>query len=183
MQLLDQRGDEHHVAECAAAHDEGTGHAALCGGTLAAAIRGVANQVWTLGSVRAQSLLRNWSVARILTTNWLHIVENAMRRDAFQAIADPTRRAIIGLIAQRAMTPNEIADHFDISRQAVSKQLRILAECRLVRHESAGREIYYHFNPKRLQAVADFIEPYRQMWDQRFRQLDQLLLGLRGKNP
>ena len=72
-----------------------------------------------------------------------------MRRDVFQAIADPTRRAIIGLIALHAMTPNAIAEHFETSRQAVSKHLRILSECHLVKQEQTGREIYYHFNPKR----------------------------------
>jgi len=72
-----------------------------------------------------------------------------MRRDVFQAIADPTRRTILGLIALQAMTPNAIAEHFNSSRQAVSKHIRILAECRLLRQEQTGREIYYHFNPKK----------------------------------
>ena len=72
-----------------------------------------------------------------------------MRRDVFQAIADPTRRALIGLIALGAMTPNAMAEHFDISRQAVSKHLRVLAECDLVRQEQQGREIYYHLQPKK----------------------------------
>ena len=72
-----------------------------------------------------------------------------MRRDVFQAIADPTRRAIITLIAVHAMTPNALAEHFDTSRQAVSKHLRILTECQLVKQEQTGREIYYHFNPKK----------------------------------
>lgn len=105
-----------------------------------------------------------------------------MRRDVFQAIADPTRRAIVALIARRAMTPNELAEHFETSRQAVSKHLRILAECRLARHEPAGRENYYHLVPGRLKAVAEFVDPYRQLWDKKFQQLDQLLLTMRGKN-
>ena len=98
-----------------------------------------------------------------------------MRRDVFQAIADPTRRAIITLIAIHAMTPNAIAEHFDSSRQAVSKHLRVLTECQLVRQEQTGREIYYHFNPKSMKEVADFIEPFRQMWEKKFDKLDALL--------
>jgi DNA-binding transcriptional ArsR family regulator len=98
-----------------------------------------------------------------------------MRRDVFQAIADPTRRAIIGLIALQAMTPNALAEHFDTTRQAVSKHLRILAECQLVRQEQTGREIYYHFNPDKMKDVADFIEPFRKMWESRFTKLDKVL--------
>jgi DNA-binding transcriptional ArsR family regulator len=98
-----------------------------------------------------------------------------MRRDVFQAIADPTRRAIITLIALQAMTPNALAEHFDTSRQAVSKHLRVLTECQLVRQEQTGREIYYHFNPRSMKEVADFIEPFRQMWEKKFDNLDALL--------
>lgn len=98
-----------------------------------------------------------------------------MRRDVFQAIADPTRRAIITLIALHAMTPNAIAEHFDTSRQAVSKHLRVLTECELVRQEQTGREIYYYFNPRSMKEVADFIEPFRQMWEEKFDNLDLLL--------
>ena len=98
-----------------------------------------------------------------------------MRRDVFQAIADPTRRAIITLIAIHAMTPNAIAEHFDTSRQAVSKHLRVLTECQLVKQEQTGREIYYHFNAKSMKEVADFVEPFRQMWEKKFDNLDALL--------
>ena len=98
-----------------------------------------------------------------------------MRRDVFQAIADPTRRAIITLIAIHALTPNAIAEHFDTSRQAVSKHLRVLTECQLVKQEQTGREIYYHFNPKSMKEVADFVEPFRQMWEKKFDNLDALL--------
>ncbi len=104
-----------------------------------------------------------------------------MRRDVFQAIADPTRRAIIGLIALQAMTPNALAEHFDTSRQAVSKHLRILTECHLVRQEQTGREIYYHFNPDKMKEVADFIEPFRLMWESRFAKLDDVLSKLKTK--
>lgn len=102
-----------------------------------------------------------------------------MRRDVFQAIADPTRRAIIGLIAIQAMTPNALAEYFDTSRQAVSKHLRILAECELVSQEQTGREIYYHFNPDKMKEVADFIEPFRKMWESRFSKLDKVLLTIK----
>jgi DNA-binding transcriptional ArsR family regulator len=104
-----------------------------------------------------------------------------MRRDVFQAIADPTRRAIISLVAVQAMTPNALAEHFDTSRQAVSKHLRILTECRLLRQEVAGREIHYHFNPKEMKEVAEFIEPFRQMWDTKFNQLDKVLANLKSR--
>lgn len=98
-----------------------------------------------------------------------------MRRDVFQAIADPTRRAIIVLIATQSMTPNAVAEQFDTSRQAISKHLRILTECQLVKQEQTGREIYYHLNAKKMKEVADFIEPFRQMWDTKFNQLDKVL--------
>jgi DNA-binding transcriptional ArsR family regulator len=105
-----------------------------------------------------------------------------MRRDVFQAIADPTRRAILGLIALQAMTPNALADHFETSRQAVSKHIKILTECQLVRQEASGREIYYHFNPDKMKEVADFIEPFRRMWETKFNQLDIVLNNLKNSN-
>jgi DNA-binding transcriptional ArsR family regulator len=104
-----------------------------------------------------------------------------MRRDVFQAIADPTRRAIIALISLHAMTPNALAEHFDTTRQAVSKHLRILAECELIRQEQVGREIFYHFNPDKVKEVADFIEPFREMWEKKFNQLEKVLGTLKGK--
>jgi len=104
-----------------------------------------------------------------------------MRRDVFQAIADPTRRGILSLIALQAMTPNALAEHFDTSRQAVSKQIKILTECRLVKQEQSGREIYYHFNPKKMKEVADWLEPFRQMWESRFDKLDKVLTQIKAK--
>ncbi len=98
-----------------------------------------------------------------------------IRRDVFQAIADPTRRAILSLIAIHAMTPNALAEHFDTSRQAVSKHIKILTECQLVQQQISGREIYYHFNPNKMKEVADFIEPFRRMWETKFNQLDYVL--------
>ncbi len=98
-----------------------------------------------------------------------------MRRDVFQAIADPTRRAILGLIAVQAMTPNAIAEHFASSRQAVSKHIQILTECELVTQQQSGREMFYHFNAEKLKDVADWLAPFKQLWEDRFDQLDQLL--------
>ncbi|MCD6063942.1 MAG: winged helix-turn-helix transcriptional regulator [Flavipsychrobacter sp.] len=98
-----------------------------------------------------------------------------MRRDVFQAIADPTRRAIIALIALQAMTPNAIAEHFDITRQAVSKHLRILSECELVKQEQQGREIYYTLEIEKMKQIDKWLEQFRKIWETRFSQLDNLL--------
>ena len=102
-----------------------------------------------------------------------------MRRDIFQAIADPTRRAIIALIALQAMTPNAIAEHFHTSRQAVSKHLRILTECELVRQEQKGREIYYSLEIEKMKEIDEWLEKYRKIWETRFEQLDDLLAELK----
>ena len=104
-----------------------------------------------------------------------------MRRDVFQAIADPTRRAILGLLAINAMTPNALATHFDSSRQAISKHIQILAECQLIKQEQSGREIYYHFNAKKLKEVDKWLQPFRAFWDTRFEQLDTLLKNIKNK--
>lgn len=97
------------------------------------------------------------------------------RRDIFQAIADPTRRAIIALIAVQAMTPNSIAEHFHSSRQAVSKHLRILTECEMVKQEQKGREIYYQLELEKMQEIDQWLEQFRQIWESKFNQLDDLL--------
>lgn len=102
-----------------------------------------------------------------------------MKRDVFQAIADPTRRAIIALIALQAMTPNAIAEHFDTSRQAVSKHLRILAECEVVRQKQQGREIYYSLEIEKMKEIDEWLEQYRKIWESRFEQLDALLAELK----
>ena len=102
-----------------------------------------------------------------------------MKRDIFQAIADPTRRAIIALIALQAMTPNAIAEHFDTSRQAVSKHLRILAECEIVRQEQKGREIYYTLEIEKMKEIGEWLEQYRKIWESRFEELDALLAELK----
>ena len=101
-----------------------------------------------------------------------------MRRDVFQAIADPTRRAILGLIALQAMTPNALAEHFNSSRQAVSKHIQILTECQLVRQEQQGREIYYHLNPDKMKEIDNWLEQFRKVWETSFSQLDDLLLTI-----
>lgn len=104
-----------------------------------------------------------------------------LRRDVFQAIADPTRRAIITLVALQAMTPSAIAENFDSSRQTISRHIRILTECELLEQEQNGREIYYHFNPRKMKEIADFIEPFRNMWDDRFNKLEAVMKKYRSK--
>ncbi len=102
-----------------------------------------------------------------------------MKRDVFLAIADPTRRAIITLLALQAMTPNALSEHFDTSRQAVSKHLKFLTECEVIKQEQSGREIYYHLNPKKMKVIADFIEPFRQTWEAKFSKLDNILINMK----
>jgi DNA-binding transcriptional ArsR family regulator len=97
------------------------------------------------------------------------------RRDIFQAIADPTRRAIIVLIALQAMTPNALAEHFNTSRQAVSKHIKILTECELVTQKISGREIYYQLEIDKMKEIDKWIEQFRQIWVTRFNQLDNVL--------
>lgn len=105
-----------------------------------------------------------------------------MRRDPFQAIADPTRRAILTLLAIQAMTPNDLAAHFDSSRQAVSKHIQVLTECELVSPKAEGREIYYQINPKKMKEIADWLDAFRILWERRFNQLDELLKKQKIKN-
>jgi len=97
------------------------------------------------------------------------------RRDVFQAIADPTRRAILTLIALQAMTPGAIASKFDSSRQTISKHIQILTECQLLKQEESGREIYYYFNPTKMREIAEFIEPFSKMWEDRFDKLEAIM--------
>ena len=101
-----------------------------------------------------------------------------MRRDIFQAIADPTRRAIITLIALHAMTPNAIADNFNTTRQSVSKHLRILTECALVKQEQKGREIYYSLELEKMKEIDKWLNQFRKIWETRFNQLDEVLLTM-----
>ena len=98
-----------------------------------------------------------------------------LRRDVFQAVADPTRRAILLLLASQAMTAGAIASNFDTARPTVSKHLQILTECELLAQEQNGREVYYHLHPEKLKAIADFLEPFRKMWDDRFNKLESVM--------
>ena len=98
-----------------------------------------------------------------------------LRRDVFQAIADPTRRAILMLVAAQAMTAGAIASNFDTARPTVSKHLQILTECELLKQEQNGREIYYHLNLQKMREIADFIEPFRKMWDEHFNKLESIM--------
>lgn len=102
-----------------------------------------------------------------------------MRRDVFQAIADPTRRAIIALIAVQAMTPNALAQRFETSRQAVSKHLKILTECELVKQDQHGREIYYRLEIEKMKEIDEWLEQYRKIWETRFDQLDDVLATIK----
>lgn len=98
-----------------------------------------------------------------------------IRRDVFQAIADPTRRAILSLVAIQAMTPGAIAENFNSSRQTISKHIQILSECELLHQTQSGREIYYHLNPEKMKEIDKFIEPFRKMWDDRFNKLESIM--------
>lgn len=102
------------------------------------------------------------------------------RRDIFQAIADPTRRAIITLIALQAMTPNAIAEHFDTTRQAVSKHLKVLTECELVKQKQNGREIYYQLEINKMKEIDKWLAQFRKMWENRFNQLDNVLQTIKN---
>jgi len=104
-----------------------------------------------------------------------------IRRDVFQAIADPTRRAILGLVALQAMTPGAIAENFGSSRQTISKHIQILSECELLHQTQSGREIHYHFNPQRMKEIADWVEPYRKLWEGRLTAIDDLLSEMKTK--
>jgi DNA-binding transcriptional ArsR family regulator len=104
-----------------------------------------------------------------------------MKNDLFQAIADPTRRAILALIAVQALTPNVMAEKFDMSRQAVSKHIKVLHECGLIKPEQSGREIYYHFNAKKMQEFDHWLAQFRKSWETQFNQLDQVLSTMKNK--
>jgi DNA-binding transcriptional ArsR family regulator len=104
-----------------------------------------------------------------------------LRRDPFQAIADPTRRAILLLVASQSLTAGAIASNFDTARPTVSKHLQILTECELVQQEQNGREMYYHLNPQKMREIADFLEPFRKLWDDRFNKLEAVMKKYKTK--
>ena len=103
------------------------------------------------------------------------------RRDIFQALADPTRRTILSLLAIQALTPGAIAASFDSSRQTISKHIQILTECQLVREERVGREIFYHFEARKMKEAADYVNQFREMWELKFRKMDTILEKLKHK--
>ena len=105
-----------------------------------------------------------------------------LRRDVFQAIADPTRRAILLLVASQSMTAGSIAANFDTARPTVSKHLQILTECELLQQEQNGREMYYHLNPQKMKEIADFIEPFREIWEARFNKLEAVMKRHQAKD-
>lgn len=104
-----------------------------------------------------------------------------LRRDVFQAIADPTRRAILLLVAAQSMTAGAIAANFDSARPTISKHLTILTECELLRQEQSGREMYYHLNPRKMKEIANFLEPFRALWDERFNKLEAVMKKYKPK--
>ncbi len=104
-----------------------------------------------------------------------------LRRDVFQAIADPTRRAILILVGVQSMTAGAIAANFNTARPTVSKHIQILTECGLLQAEQNGREIYYHLNAKKMKDIADFIEPFRKIWDERFNKLESVMQQYKNK--
>ena len=104
-----------------------------------------------------------------------------LRRDPFQAIADPTRRAILLLLASQSLTAGAIASNFDTARPTVSKHLQILTECELLKQEQTGREIHYHLNPKKMKEIASFLEPFRKLWEERFNKLETIMKKYKSK--
>jgi DNA-binding transcriptional ArsR family regulator len=104
-----------------------------------------------------------------------------MKQDIFQAIADPTRRAILTLLTIQALTPNVMAEKFDMSRQAVSKHIKVLQECELIKPEQSGREIYYHFNAGRMKEFDNWLAQFRQNWETQFNQLDEVLSTIKNQ--
>jgi DNA-binding transcriptional ArsR family regulator len=104
------------------------------------------------------------------------------RRDIFQAIADPTRRAILTLLALQPLTPGTIASGFDSSRQTISRHIQILTECDLVIENKVGREIFYQFNPVKMKEAGDYIDQFREMWEVRLSKMDVILEKLKKKN-
>lgn len=105
-----------------------------------------------------------------------------LRRDVFQAIADPTRRAILLLVVSQSMTAGAIASNFNTARPTVSKHLQILTECKLLEQEQHGREIYYYLNPQKIKEIADFLEPFRKFWDDRFNKLETIMKNYKSED-
>lgn len=102
-----------------------------------------------------------------------------MRRDVFQAIADPTRRSILLLLAVQTMTPNALAEHFSSSRQAISKHIKILSECELLSSKQEGREIYYEVQVEQMKIIEQWLQQFKQNWENKFNELDNILEHLK----
>jgi DNA-binding transcriptional ArsR family regulator len=115
----------------------------------------------------------------IFVTRYLHIME--IRRDVFQAIADPVRRDILNMLTHKQLNLNSIAGNFDISRPAISQHIKILTECGLVIIEQQGRERYCYLQPEKMNAVSDWLEPFRKLWQERHNRLDGLLETMKAK--
>jgi DNA-binding transcriptional ArsR family regulator len=101
-----------------------------------------------------------------------------MRRDVFQAIADPTRREILGMIAHKSLNINAVTEQFDVSRAAIYKHMKILTECGLLEIKQQGRERYCEGKFERLNEVSDWVEQYRQFWEARLDSLEAYLVKL-----
>lgn len=129
-----------------------------------------------------KNILRNQLVAHTFATELLHVTFFKMRRDVFQALADPTRRAILMLLAVQAMTPNALAAEFHISRQAISKHIQVLAECEVLNQEQKGREIFYTINADKMKDIEKWLEQFRQLLAKRFDQLDHVLEQIKKGN-
>jgi DNA-binding transcriptional ArsR family regulator len=124
--------------------------------------------------------LRNQSVTHIFVTDWLR--NKIMRRDVFQAIADPTRREIIGILAKKAMNLNTIAENFNVSRPAISKQIKILTECGLIIIKQEGRERYCEARLDKLNEVSAWVEQYKKFWNEKLDALEFYLNELQTKD-
>lgn len=105
-----------------------------------------------------------------------------LRRDIFQALADPSRRAILLLLAVQPLTAGAIANNFDSSRPTISKHIKILLECKLVKSHAKGREIYYEVNPKKMDEVEDWLLKFRNIWKSRLDNLDTVLQNYKNNN-
>ncbi len=139
--------------------------------------------VWTsLFQKKTKKITLKTNTLCIFATDWLLIkIHQKMKRDIFQAIADPTRRAILVLVATNALTPNAIAEQFNTTRQAVSKHIKILNECDLLAEKKIGREIYYQLKIDKMKEVDKWMEQFKAIWENRFSQLDQVLMNLKSK--
>jgi DNA-binding transcriptional ArsR family regulator len=103
------------------------------------------------------------------------------RRDVFQAIADPTRRAILALLMAQTMTAGAIASEFDSTRSTISKHLQILKDCGLLSQREQGREVYYQLKPENMKEISDWLKPFQQLWENRFSKLDNILKQKRSE--